>query len=283
MEPAAHIRAVIIVMRQGCGVALVGDERVPFRAGQAMLLTPHVRFGLVPDGVVRFDMLYVAAEYLVPQILHEYSGLFTNLDSADKVMACLLARPYRLLDVPGEHVDMLGGFLDSLVARTVAERIVGDTFKAQRDALGVLDVVLPLLAGQRGPSPVECGAGLRPWGGTHAPLTVEVQATIACLKEHYHRRWTLADLAGLVRMSVDGLRKAFLAQMGISPLGYQRRLRVARMLVLLGSTRMSVPQIAVAVGWESVNHAVRQFAAIIGKTPAAWRRHHGAASGMTPV
>lgn len=56
--------------------------------------------------------------------------------------------------------------------------------------------------------------------------------------------------------------------------GEIKRARVERVVQMLLETDMTVSQIAYALGWSSEKHIAREFKAIKGVTPLAFRKRH---------
>jgi AraC-like DNA-binding protein len=66
--------------------------------------------------------------------------------------------------------------------------------------------------------------------------------------------------------------KAFRKAMGQSPYQFLLRLRLEEAKRLLTTTRLSVEEIALTVGFSSSAQFVRMFKAVVGTTPGAYRR-----------
>lgn len=85
---------------------------------------------------------------------------------------------------------------------------------------------------------------------------------------------SLAELAGAIHVSVRTLQRRFLAATGVTPIQYQQALRLARAQSLLESGRLSVADVAEAVGYADRVAFGRLFKRLTGLTPAAWRQRH---------
>jgi transcriptional regulator GlxA family with amidase domain len=79
----------------------------------------------------------------------------------------------------------------------------------------------------------------------------------------------LADLAGL---SVSYFSRRFRSSFGVAPGRYLRLSRLEHAKSLLRQTASPLCQIAVASGFSDQSHMSRAFRAIVGSTPARWRR-----------
>ena len=91
-----------------------------------------------------------------------------------------------------------------------------------------------------------------------------------------------AELAAECGLSPGHFAKAFRQSFGLPPHRWLMRERVRRAMELMEGTTLPIDQIALACGFFDQAHLTRVFRAMIGHTPAAWRRdrgHNGAADG----
>ena len=90
---------------------------------------------------------------------------------------------------------------------------------------------------------------------------------IAWIREHYARSFTVEELATSNNMSVSGLHHKFKAITTMSPLQYQKQLRLqeARRLILSGS--MDATTAALEVGYESPSQFSREYRRLFGLPP----------------
>ena len=105
--------------------------------------------------------------------------------------------------------------------------------------------------------------GLAPW--QRARITSYVDANLA-------KRLSTAELAALVRLSTNHLRRAFKASMGCSPHEYVIQCRIVRAMTLMLETGISLAQIAFECGLADQAHLCRLFRRRVGISPSAWRR-----------
>jgi AraC family transcriptional regulator len=105
--------------------------------------------------------------------------------------------------------------------------------------------------------------GLAPW--QRARITRYVDANLA-------KRLSTAELAALVRLSTNHLRRAFKASMGCSPHEYVIQCRIVRAMTLMLETGISLAQIAFECGLADQAHLCRLFRRRVGISPSAWRR-----------
>ncbi|AXG78920.1 helix-turn-helix domain-containing protein [Streptomyces paludis] len=82
---------------------------------------------------------------------------------------------------------------------------------------------------------------------------------------------TLPELAALAHLSPRGLTRAFTASTGITPLAYQRRLRLERARTLLADTELTVEAIAARCGFRDARQLRRLVAEAFGASPSRLR------------
>lgn len=96
----------------------------------------------------------------------------------------------------------------------------------------------------------------------------QVNRAIDLIKTHYREPIASADIADAARMSLSALHTHFKAVTAMSPLQYQKQLRLqeARRLMLFNAT--DAASAAFAVGYESPSQFSREYARLFGAPPA---------------
>jgi len=94
-----------------------------------------------------------------------------------------------------------------------------------------------------------------------------VSGAIAWIKEHYAEPLQIEALAELVHMSPSALHSHFKAVAAVSPIQYQKRLRLqeARRRLLAGAT--SAEAVAYEVGYASASQFSREYVRLFGQPP----------------
>jgi AraC-like DNA-binding protein len=87
----------------------------------------------------------------------------------------------------------------------------------------------------------------------------------------------LASLCGLSR---SYFTRAFKVSMGLPPHRWLVRQRLFRAEEMLEGTDESISLIALSCGFADQSHLTRSFHAVIGTSPAAWRRRRKAGIGQ---
>jgi AraC-like DNA-binding protein len=111
-----------------------------------------------------------------------------------------------------------------------------------------------------------------------------VSGAIAWIKEHYADPLQIETLARLVHMSPSALHSHFKAVAAVSPIQYQKRLRLeeARRRLLAGAA--SAEAVAYEVGYASASQFSREYVRLFGQPPRRdAERMREAVSAATPI
>jgi AraC family transcriptional regulator len=100
----------------------------------------------------------------------------------------------------------------------------------------------------------------------HLPA-VTLKRVLDYLNDNLARAVSLADLAAVARVSVFHFARQFRGTVGEPPHRYVIRLRVERAKELLRERRLSLAQVAAAVGFADQCHFNRHFKRLVGETP----------------
>lgn len=92
------------------------------------------------------------------------------------------------------------------------------------------------------------------------------------VEEHLHEDIKLVELASLVAMTPQHFSRCFREEMGLPPYRYVLKQRLARAKDLLRQTKLSIGDIALAVGYDSPSHFGKLFRQACGITPNQYRR-----------
>ena len=103
------------------------------------------------------------------------------------------------------------------------------------------------------------------------PLHPGIHRAIAFVEMHFCEQITLADVARSAFLSKFHFSRAFHQETGRSFRDYLRGLRIARAKTLLADTRLSVTEIAFAVGFNDLSHFDKVFSGVVDVTPTGYR------------
>ncbi|WP_426044072.1 AraC family transcriptional regulator N-terminal domain-containing protein [Caulobacter sp. DWR3-1-2] len=95
----------------------------------------------------------------------------------------------------------------------------------------------------------------------------QVRRAIGWIKQHFDEPFRIEDLAAEARMSPSALHRHFKAVTALSPLQYQKQLRLqeARKLILV--QRLDAGSAGHAVGYDSASQFSREYARLFGAPP----------------
>jgi len=95
-----------------------------------------------------------------------------------------------------------------------------------------------------------------------------IRRAVAWIRDNYNTRLRIEALCDVSGMSRASLHRHFLSMTGLSPIQYQKQLRLqeARQLLLAGEHRAS--DVAFAVGYESASQFSREYLRQFGVPPA---------------
>lgn len=97
--------------------------------------------------------------------------------------------------------------------------------------------------------------------------THRINRIIGWMKTHLATRFRVEDLAGLAGMSVSTLHHQFRALTTMSPLQYQKRLRLNEARQLMLTSRIDAATAAFQVGYESPSQFTREYSRLFGNPP----------------
>ena len=99
----------------------------------------------------------------------------------------------------------------------------------------------------------------------------------AYIKEHLAERITLDQVATQVYLSKSYFCRIIKNELGCTFTEYVNRLRIERSKNLLRSTRMSIAEISIAVGFDDQSYFTRIFKKQTGTSPGKYREQRGTA------
>ncbi len=236
----------ICLVAQGSKLVLLGEEAYSYGPSQYFAVSVDLPIsGQVTDTSIEQPYLAVRLQINPQQVLeliqdtdHHRNGrgsisrgLYVSHASSDMLDAFL--RLVRLLDTPDDL---------AILAPMIAREIL---YRALQDGQGdVLRQIAP-------------GAG-------HAASIAEV---IRRIRECYHEPLRIEDLATEVGMSSSSLHRRFRDVTAMSPLQFQKQIRLQEARQMLLSEPAQAAEVAFRVGYESPSQFNREYARLFGKPP----------------
>jgi AraC-like DNA-binding protein len=95
-----------------------------------------------------------------------------------------------------------------------------------------------------------------------------VRAAAAWIRAHYNRPLRIETIAAVAAMSVATLHRQFKAATGMSPIGFQKSLRLQEARRMLVAGDLSAGHVAEAVGYTSPTQFSREYKRVYGLPPA---------------
>ncbi len=94
-----------------------------------------------------------------------------------------------------------------------------------------------------------------------------ISRAIACIREHYREQLRIAAVASAASMSVSSLHEHFKAVAGMTPLQYQKQLRLQEARRLMVAEGASAGSAGFAVGYDSPSQFSREYRRLFGAPP----------------
>ncbi|AVA26118.1 AraC family transcriptional regulator [Rhizobium sp. NXC24] len=251
---------VVCLVLQGAKRTLIGDETLEYGPGDCMIVAaevvamgqiteaspgkPYLAANLYLDPVLISSLLVDMARIPEPSVP---SGF--NVTKASPPLLEAWRRMVELLDRPLEIPVMASHFEHELLFR--------------------------LLMGPQ-------GRILRQIAGVDSRLS-HIRRAMEWIREHYAKRLTIEAMADIAGMSVSVFHRRFKAVTGLSPLQYQKHVRLheARRRILAANAKAA--SVAFAVGYESASQFSREYKRLFGEPPRRSATVIQSAMALNPV
>lgn len=250
--PGHH--TVSVYLAGGFGTYLAEQPSSRGSPGRVCILPAEHESHWVVEGELRFLHLYVS-----------------DLAWADRVVRLIDAEPRAVTLEQRIYVE------DAGLARWAA--LLADQDWASTDARlrinGASHTVLDRLV-LTAARPALRTAALRPRGGLSAPARRRV---IDWVEANLASGFTLADLAAQAALSEFHFARMFRVSMGVTPHAWVAQRRLARACELLGSSSLTLEEVAAACGYAHASHLCRRFRATLRTTASDYRNAAGGRAG----
>ncbi|GGE55816.1 transcriptional regulator [Pullulanibacillus camelliae] len=97
--------------------------------------------------------------------------------------------------------------------------------------------------------------------------TIHIQNAIQHILQHFHDSLRIEDLAGVAKMSIPSFHRHFKEVTAMSPIQFQKQLRLQEARRLIISESMDVANAAFQVGYESPTQFSREYSRMFGFPP----------------
>lgn len=244
LEPIHLVQEpALCVIVQGAKRVTLGEESYDYDADRYLLVSVD---------------LPMTGEVIDATPGHPYLAIRLNLDV--KAISDLLASGVRTHPSPPRGIGVSP--LDEGL-RNALERLVSLTEDAAH-----LPILAPLVEREIlyrllvGPQGGRLRAMVLEWGSAR-----QVARAVAILREDYARPLSIESLAREVGMSVSGLHHHFKAVTAMSPLQFQKRVRLQEARRLMAGEGLDAASAAFRVGYESPSQFSREYRRMFGSPP----------------
>ena len=234
------------VVAQGDKQVLVGSETIAYGPGQSMLTTidlpvvSHVTrasarepfLGLMLTLDVR-SVVQIASELDVARPRGDDAYRSISFEPLEPTLLEAILRLVRLLDEP-----------------TLAPRLA---------PLIQQEIVIRLLTGPHGPQLLHLVTAGSP--------SQQIAKSVAWIKKNFAEPLRIDDVADRAHMSPSTFRQHFRALTGVSPLQYQKQLRLQEARQLMLNEHLDAGSAAGRVGYESPSQFSREYSRLFGAPP----------------
>lgn len=256
VAPHLHEFSELVIITGGQGMHVTGGCEFPIQSGDVFAIVGATRHAYRNTrNLSLINILYDPAGLQIPEHdLHALPGhhvLFTlepRYRSRHKFQSRLHLPPGELAQANAmvEHME-----------KELRERRSGFQYLATAGFMNLVGFLCRCYSGTRQPE---------------ARSLLRLGAVISHLEQHFHEPVAITTLVRLAGMSESSLRRAFRETTGYAPIDYLIRLRVARAACLLRTTDARISEIAWQTGFDDSNYFTRQFRAVTGQSPRAYRK-----------
>ncbi len=239
-------KPVLCMVVQGAKCSMFGSERFEYRAGQALVVNVELpAFSQVTEASPSKPYLAVALEFDLALMQNVLESLETPPKADSDV-----GRGVFVTDVEGPLADCMLRLVRLLETPQAISTIY---------PLIVRELYYWLLTG--------------PHGGQIAKLTLagshaqRILSAVHTLRERFAEPVRVEELAATARLSPSAFHRQFKALTSLTPLQYQKQLRLLEARRLMVSDAMNAELTAYAVGYESPSQFSREYSRMFGSAP----------------
>jgi AraC-like DNA-binding protein len=247
--PHRHNLAELVVVRSGSGVHRLEGQDWPIAAGEAFLIRPgatHLYHGCRDLALV--NVLFEPLERWLPvaELRNEvgWRALF-EAQPRDRPGGRLRLRPEELASVDARCARL---------EQELAERRPGWASLATGEFLALVATLVRLW-------PLRADSG----------MDARISELMGHIAASYARPLSSFGLARRVGLTQRSLQRLFRAALGCTPKQHIERVRLDRAAALLADPRLSVGEVAGAVGFADASYFARRWRARFGSAPARSR------------
>ncbi|MEA2163160.1 MAG: hypothetical protein QOK37_1287 [Thermoanaerobaculia bacterium] len=247
-EPLHYVQqASLCIVAQGAKIVMTGGDTYGYEAGQMAVYSIDVPMA---GRVTR-------ASFTEPYLL-----LMIDLDAEKIADLALKVFPHGLPQSRDTRALFVGD-ADAHILDAATRLLELMAQPADAELLGPLVVDEILIRVLRSPM----GARVAQIGHDGSSLQ-RVGKAVSWLRAHYAQTVSIETLAKLVNLSVTSLHRQFKAVTGMSPLQYQKTLRLQEARRLMLTAMLDASQASRRVGYGSASQFTREYGRFFGSAPA---------------
>ena len=236
---------LLVVMAQGGKRLWLGDRIFEYRAGQCLVVTAN---------------LPVTGDYL--DVTADNPSLAMGLVLRPAAVAALMLRAPAAPRSAGRETAMATGTAGTELLDAVARLLRLLDSPTDRPVLAPLieqEILWRLLSGPH-------GAMIRRVGSADSELS-HLSVAIGWMREHYAEPVRVEELARMSGMSSSAFHRHFRAVTAMSPLQFQKRIRLQQARSLLVSRPGDIAGVGHSVGYDSASQFTREYRRLYGAPP----------------
>jgi AraC-like DNA-binding protein len=237
---------LLVVMAQGGKRLLLGDETFEYRAGQFLVVTTDLpvtgRFLGATRQTPALGMGLVLRPAVIAELLLDAPAARSSRQATGPAMATGDAGP-ELLDAVARLLRLLDRPADARVLAPLVER----------------EILWRLLTGPRGATVGQIGLA--------DSNTSQVSRVTRWIRDNYAEPVRIGDLARMAGMSTAAFHRHFRAVTRMSPLQFQKRIRLQEARSLLLGRPDDVAGVGHLVGYDSPSQFSREYRRLFGAPP----------------
>ncbi|MFF0223987.1 AraC family transcriptional regulator N-terminal domain-containing protein [Streptomyces sp. NPDC004629] len=245
---ASMTGTVMALIAQGAKRLALGDHVYEYRAGQYLVtsvdlpVTGHFTHATAERPALGLGLLLQPSD-IAELMVQAAPGSFPHHDTAVPALAvsdatddllCAAVRLLRLLDRPRDR-----GILAPLVKREILWRLITG----------------------------EQGAAVRQIGLADSKLS-HIAKAVQWIRENYREPFRVDDVANLIGMSTSAFYRNFQAVTGMSPIQFQKKIRLHEARLLLMAHPKDIAHIGYRVGYDSASQFSREYRRLFGAPPS---------------
>ncbi|WP_260955714.1 AraC family transcriptional regulator [Pseudomonas citri] len=231
---------------QGCKQAMIGDEILACAPGQSMVACVDLPvISRVSQASVDRPFLGMMLKFESAMVMQVAERMHLSQRMKDNAF-----RPITVQALDDAVLDALGRLISLLEEPHLLE-VLAPLIKEE--------IVARLLSGAHAPQLLHVIAAGSP--------SQHIAKTVAWLKLNFRQALRMDDLAAQAHMSPSTFRQHFRTVTGMSPLQYQKQLRLQAARQLMLNQKVDASSAGGLVGYESASQFSREYSRLFGEPP----------------